>query len=169
MHQHHSRLRRFRIRSFLTTPRLRGARCFPYGIHGQHCAEPGQFISTPHERAISHSRSVALDIDAAFVLPGYLERNHDQQLRDHLRSTARSEQTTLVLARIPNGDTAGSTASWPTPQRLPMTAVARAGRARPPCAGHPLAGKTSAPFRRTGAEPQARLQATLLRCLRLYS
>ncbi|MGW2027389.1 hypothetical protein [Streptomyces decoyicus] len=39
------------------------------------------------------------DADSAFVLPKYLERDHDRKLRDHLVRSARSEQATIVLVR----------------------------------------------------------------------
>ncbi|WP_063886635.1 hypothetical protein [Streptomyces aureus] len=41
----------------------------------------------------------APDTDGAFVLPGYVERDHDHRLRDHLLNTARSEQAALLLVR----------------------------------------------------------------------
>lgn len=37
--------------------------------------------------------------DGTFVLPDYIERDHDRQLRGHLVTTARTGQTTLVLVR----------------------------------------------------------------------
>ncbi|MFY1681643.1 tetratricopeptide repeat protein [Micromonospora sp. WMMD730] len=51
---------------------------------GVHPAIPGS--STP-------------DVDQGFVLPAYLERDHDQRLRNHLLAAARGGQTMLVLVR----------------------------------------------------------------------
>ncbi|MFI1657226.1 hypothetical protein ACH4ZU_20280 [Streptomyces sp. NPDC020472] len=39
------------------------------------------------------------DTDGVFVLPGYVEREHDHRLRAHLLDTARGEQAVLVLVR----------------------------------------------------------------------
>ncbi len=39
------------------------------------------------------------DSESAFVLPAYLARDHDQQLRDHLVRASCGEQATLVLVR----------------------------------------------------------------------